>query len=98
MEHPDDARERALLLLRSNHSFPGPFDFRVVARPGAQQAVVNAISDALANPAAVHDVCERTSRKGNFISVHIAVTLPEAESALLCWDAIKKVDGVITIF
>ena len=40
---PDDRRERALALLESQHTFPGPFDFRVVTRP-ADRGILRGIT------------------------------------------------------
>ena len=97
MEPPDESRERALVLLQNNHNFPGPFDFRVVVRPGHQATIVAAIRATIGSHAAVTGVQERPSRTGKYLALRIGVTLDRAEQALTCWDVLKTLDGVVTV-
>ena len=97
MAADDESRERALLLLQNNHHFPGPFDFRVVVRPGHRPTVIAAIAGCLGSDDAVVRVGERPSRTGKFIALRIEVTVGSAEDVLACWDVLRTLDGVVTV-
>lgn len=85
-------RTEALELLRSSHSFPGPYRFRVVVPVGRRVSVVTAIQ-ALAGPK-LEEVGEQPSSKGNYVSLRLTLILPTAEEVLEVYDLIRSIDGV----
>ncbi|MEZ4320086.1 MAG: DUF493 domain-containing protein [Myxococcota bacterium] len=88
-------REGALELLRSQHTFPGVYTFRVVVRPDFTTGVVTAIAAALGERGSVRDVVERASRAGNYMSLHVQADMDGAEVVLDVYDVIGKLDGVV---
>ncbi|MFT7517899.1 MAG: putative lipoic acid-binding regulatory protein [Kiritimatiellia bacterium] len=86
-------RSRALDLLRSEHSFPGDFRFRVVVRVGAEPAVLSAIS--VLSGVQVKDVSSKPSRNGNYISLRVFTKVDLAETVLAVYEVIRGVDGVM---
>lgn len=87
-------RSEALELLASQHEFPGPFEFRVVVGRGGTEAVVQAITGALSGEARVRDVVRRDSRNGTYASLRIRVEVPDPETVLRVYAAVKTVEGV----
>ncbi|MEZ4235592.1 MAG: DUF493 family protein [Myxococcota bacterium] len=92
----DDPRERALALLEAHHTFPGPYEFRVVMRPPARGAVLGAVMSAAGSGAVLLDVSERASAAGNYLSLRLRVQLEGAERVLDVYEVIRAVDDVIT--
>ncbi len=88
-------REGALELLRSQHTFPGPYTFRVVVRPDGRSGVVSAIAAALGDESAVQEVEERASRKGNYLSLHVVTRMEDAEGVLDVYEVVGKLDEVL---
>jgi len=91
-----EERARTLALLRDQHTFPGPFGFRVVIRPGLRATVVQAVV-AVLDVDALGDVHERSSRKGNYVALRLEARMASAEQVLEVYDVLKRVDGVLTI-
>jgi putative lipoic acid-binding regulatory protein len=89
-------REAALELFRSQHDFPGIFDFRVVVRPESVNPVLETITASAGEGGAVQEVRQRLSRKGNYISLHVSTHVPNAEAVLDVYEALKDVSGVMT--
>ena len=92
----DMDRETALELLRSQHEFPGPFEFRVVVRPAVTGVTVAAMVAAAGVGAVLEDVGERKSRYGNYIALHVRMRLPQAEVVLDVYEVLRSVEGVLT--
>ncbi|MCB9673672.1 MAG: DUF493 domain-containing protein [Alphaproteobacteria bacterium] len=88
-------REGALELLRSQHTFPGLYVFRVVVRPDFTTGVVTAIAAALGDGGSVHEVEEKSSRAGNYISLRVHAKMPAAETVLDVYEVIGRLDGVV---
>jgi putative lipoic acid-binding regulatory protein len=88
-------RNEALALLRSQHEFPGHYEFRVVVRPPDAPATVSAML-AAAPTAALVEVTERKSRMGTYVALHVVMKVPDAEIVLDVYDVLKRVDGVLT--
>lgn len=91
-----DARERALLLLRNHHPFPGTFEFRAVVRPETRSSVVSAVVAALSTPQPLRGLSERPSRQGTYVSVRIKVEVQTAEEVLDVYEVLRALDGVLT--
>ncbi len=88
-------RDQALDLLRSQHEFPGPFEFRIVVRPHVIAPTVTAVVAAAGDGASLLNVDERPSRSGNFRALHVRMTMPAAESVLDVYDGVRSLDGVL---
>jgi putative lipoic acid-binding regulatory protein len=73
-------RDAALELLRNHHEFPGPFEFRVVVRPGATTSTVSAMIAAAGSEARAVDVGERRSRQGNYVALHVKIHVEAART------------------
>ena len=86
-------REETLELLRSQHVFPGPFDYRVVLDPGAREDALLAARDALSE-GSVEVMGSKTSSRGTYISLHLRAQVSSAEDVLRIYAALKEVDGV----
>lgn len=89
-------RDEALALLIETHTFPGPFELRVVAYPEAVTLVVSAVSAALTLPEGVLDVRDRPSRTGRYISLKVRVHVASAEEVLGLYEVLRSVSGVVT--
>jgi putative lipoic acid-binding regulatory protein len=95
-EGVDPRRLRALALLESQHTFPGPFEFRVVMHPEGRAAVLGAMMSAAGPDALLLDVSERSSTNGKYLSLRVKVRLGRAEDVLEVYEVIRAVDDVIT--
>lgn len=91
----DGDRERTLALLEANHTFPGEYGFRVVTKPGHRPAVVSAVRAAGGEGLDIIRVGERPSRKGNWVSVHVDVTVQSAEVVVAVYEVLASLDGVV---
>lgn len=89
-------REEALELLRANHTFPGPFEFRVVVHPHAAQAAVSAMIAGAGPAAELVDVRQRESRTGRYLALCVALHVAAAERVLDVYEVLRAVDGVVT--
>ena len=88
-------REGALELLRSQHTFPGPYTFRIVVRPDARSSVVSAIAAALGDESAVQGVEEQPSRKGTYLSLRVTSHIQTAEAVLDVYEVVGALDSVL---
>jgi putative lipoic acid-binding regulatory protein len=88
-------REQALDLLRSNHTFPGPFQFQVIVRPPAATSTVTAMAAAAGDGARVLNVDERHSSKGTYVALHVNIEVAEAESVLDVYEVLGSMDQVL---
>lgn len=88
-------RDEALELLRSNHDFPGPFQFRVVVRPPAAAGTVTAMAAAAGDNATVLDVEERHSSKGTYVALHVRIELQAAEAVLDVYEVLGTMEHVL---
>lgn len=90
----DQARARAIALLESQHTFPGPYEFRVVVRADGVSAVVSALAAALARPSRVD---ERRSGAGRWVSVRYRVEIASAYEVLETYDLLRGMDQVVLV-
>ena len=89
-------REAALELLRNQHDFPGCFKFRVVVRPESVDSVLSVIMGSAGDEAAMREVQQRLSSKGNYVALHVDMDLPSAETVLEVYASLHGLDGVLT--
>lgn len=97
MQLADTRRERAIALLEARHQFPGPFEFRIVTRPPDRAIVLAALQAAAGSAERLHDVSERASCAGNYVSLRVLVTLDHASHVLDVYDVLKQVPQVVTV-
>jgi putative lipoic acid-binding regulatory protein len=88
-------RDAALELLRNHHEFPGPFEFRVVVRPGATTSTVSAMIAAAGSEARAVDVGERRSRQGNYVALHVKIHVEAAEHVLDVYEVLSGLEHVL---
>jgi putative lipoic acid-binding regulatory protein len=88
-------RDSALALLRSQHAFPGPFEFRVVVRPPVAAATISAMVAAAGSDAALEELSERHSSGGKYVALHVRIRLSDAERVLDVYEVLRGVDGVM---
>ncbi len=88
-------RDDSLALLRSVHSFPGPFEFRVVVHPPQAPSVLSAMTAAAGPASKVVHVDERRSAQGKYLALHVQIHLENAEDVLEVYGVLKQVEGVL---
>lgn len=89
-------RNEALELLRQQHSFPGPFDFRVVVKHGTGVQVVSALAAGAGADAVVEDVQSRSSSKGTYEALVVRMRVGSAEQVLDVYSLIPELPNVVT--
>lgn len=97
MSEPTDEVARAIALLESQHTFPGPFEFRVVIRPAHRAAALSALLSAAGGSEALLEVGERASSHGNYLALRIKVHLDAATRVLQVYEVLRQVEGVLTV-
>jgi putative lipoic acid-binding regulatory protein len=92
--------ERLLALLESQHSFPGPFSFKIFYRnqPTTGDAIVAAIAARCQLPPAAFSPSLRASSAARFVSMTLAVELDSATQVLEVYAVLKELDSVISYF
>jgi putative lipoic acid-binding regulatory protein len=85
-------RDEARDLLLSQHTFPGPFEFRVVVRSTATSTAISAIA---AGGVKIEEVGERKSDRGSYIALHVKTHVDSADDVLDVWEVLRGVDGVV---
>jgi putative lipoic acid-binding regulatory protein len=96
MSDADDPVERARALLDANHTFPGPFEFRIVGVPEAREGVLAAIAAAL-GAAAIEQVTDRPSATGKYVALHVRASVASSDAVLATYAALREVAGVRAI-
>lgn len=97
MELADDRRVRAIALLEARHSFPGPFEFRIVTRPDGKAPVLAALVAVAGGAERLVGLTERSSAAGTYVSLRARVQVDRAEHVLDVYEVLKQVDQVVTI-
>jgi|JI6StandDraft_1071083.scaffolds.fasta_scaffold468084_1 putative lipoic acid-binding regulatory protein len=90
-------RDGAIELLNKSHTFPGPFDFRIVARTGAQATVLTALAAAGGEAFRVLEVDERPSSKGAYTRVRVTAVVSSAELVLDLYAVLGGLDAVLVV-
>lgn len=88
-------RAKALELLRDQHAFPGPFEFRAFVRPGSRAVVVSAVAAACGEDSAIEHVDERASRQGRWVRLRLRVRAASAEVVLAVYEVLGALDEVV---
>jgi putative lipoic acid-binding regulatory protein len=88
-------RAEALELLRSAHTFPGPYRCRVVVRAAARAAAVTAVR-AMIGPG-LRGVDEQASRNGTYVSLRLDVHAEAAEDVLEIYELVRGIEGVVAV-
>lgn len=88
-------RESSLTLLRDTHTFPGVFEFVVVARATAMTSIVSAAVAAGGEGSRLETVSERHSAKGTYVSLHLHIHVERAEQVLDVYSVLQRLDGVL---
>lgn len=89
-------RNEALELLRQQHSFPGPFDFRVVVKSGTGAQVLSALAAGAGADAVVEDVQSRASSKGTYEALVVRMRVGSAEQVLDVYSLLPELPNVVT--
>ena len=92
-----DPVARARALLEAHHTFPGPFEFRVVVRPVHRSSALTAVVHAVGGSEALLGVDERRSAQGNYLSLRIRVHAETVDAVLGVYAVIRQVEGVLTV-
>jgi len=87
--------DAALELLRSSHTFPGPYRLRVVVGSARRASVVSAVQALVG--ARLASVDEQASRTGTYVSLRLVVHMASAEQVLEAYALIRELDGVLTV-
>ena len=87
--------ESALELLRTSHTFPGPFTFRVVVRSGGRPAVEVGMATLADDGLTVTTIDERQSRKGNYISCRVTCHVDSPEAVIAGYAVLNGLDEVL---
>lgn len=82
-------KEKFLNLLNENHTFPCPYTFKFIVKAECKEQLLVLLTD--------HQVQEKTSRKGNYISVTSSYFVHSCEQVLAIYQRVSKVEGVITL-
>ena len=91
----NDDRDSALELLRSQHTFPGPYVFRVVAHQGHVAGIVSAVGAALTDRGVVDRVGEKPSRTGKYLSIRLFTEVDSPETILDVYEVLSSLDSVV---
>jgi putative lipoic acid-binding regulatory protein len=95
----EDARIRALELLRATHKFPGEYHLSVIAVSGDQvlSDLRAAVEDGLTEPLGDHAYELVPSRGGKYTSHRFKVPCGSAEDVLALYARLSRVKGVVTM-
>lgn len=87
-----------LELLKANHSFPGPYTFKLIAESKAD-LVTNLILELKEVLEWAHDPkhSTRETAGGKHIAVTLELVMRKAEEVHIVYQILEKVDGVILI-
>lgn len=85
-------RDRALTLLAAQHSFPGPYQLRVIMEPAARASVLAAL--AAVDDVELREVEDHPSRRGTWVSVRVTLMAGSAEAVLAAYASVRGIAGV----
>ncbi len=89
----------ALEALEKHHDFPGPYMFKAIgyAADGFVEDVRKAAEKVLGEVDPEKDIRVRPSANGKYESVTIEVDVSGSEQVLAVYEALRHVEGIITI-
>lgn len=95
-----DDEARLHELLKSQHTFPGPYTFKVILRnaPGAQESIIAGLRERTGLAVEPTDAGMRASRKGNYVSLNLKVQANLAQDVLDVYACLRTFDSVIQYF
>ena len=96
----DDDEQRALDLIRANHTFPGDYPLAVIAlnTPEAEAAILRAVEEVLGGPLPAGVAPEaRRSAGGKYVSHRLNVSCRDATDVLRLYARLRAVDGVVSV-
>jgi putative lipoic acid-binding regulatory protein len=95
-----DDEDRLRELLQSQHSFPGPYAFKVILRnaPGAQESIIAGIRERTGLSVEPAEAGMRASRKGNYVSLNLKMRANLAQDVLDVYACLRTFDSVIQYF
>jgi len=85
----------ALALLDAQHTFPGPFDFRVVVRPADKTSTLSAMTAAGGAGTLLLGVHERPSSKGTYVGLRVSMRVASAQTVLDVYAVLGQLPGVL---
>ena len=88
-------RDQALELLREQHTFPGPFEFRVVVRPDDRSSTVSAMTAGAGEGSHLIEVNESWSRTRKYVSLRVRMHCSSADDVLAIYDVLRQLDGIL---
>jgi putative lipoic acid-binding regulatory protein len=94
-----EEEQRLIALLESQHTFPGPYEFKVIYRnsPGLGEGILAAITDTTGHVVA-GEPSLRSSSTARFVAMTFAMELGEARAVLEVYAALKTLDSVVSYF
>ena len=95
-----DEEARLRELLESQHTFPGPYAFKVICRnaPGAQESIIAGLLQRTGLALEASGEGMRPSRKGNYVSLTLTLQANLAQDVLDVYACLKTFDSVIQYF
>lgn len=88
-------RDEHLALLEDQHAFPGTYRFRAFSRPDDTEAIVAAVTAALAPEGRIVDVGQRASRGGRWVALQLEAHVVRAEQVLDVYTVLHALDEVV---
>jgi len=95
-----ESRERLSALLQAQHSFPGPYAFKVIFRnePGRAEALVEAVCSATKLEEPQQPPTLRSSAGARFVSMSLELQVGNVEDVLAVYDVLSGRDDIISYF
>ena len=102
MNEEDERREKArlLALLESQHSFPGPYTFKVIYRnkDDMSEHIRARIKEATGIKITDGQVAVRSSSAANFLSMTLDMDIQTAQEVLDVYDVLSTVEDIVSWF
>ena len=96
----DDEEDRLMALLESQHTFPGPYAFKVICRnaPGAPESIVAGILARTGLAVVLPDDGMKASRTGKYVSMTLRLEANLAQDVLDVYACLRSFGSVIQYF
>ena len=75
--------------LDQHHTWPSVYLFKFIVPKGKESEVKRLFPD--------HTTSDRISKKGNYISVSIALTMPSSEAVIDVYERAAKIEGIVAL-
>jgi putative lipoic acid-binding regulatory protein len=95
-----DEEARLRELLESQHTFPGPYSFKVICRssPMAQDAIIAGVRERTGLALSASAAGMRPSRNGNYVSLNLTLHANLAQDVLDVYACLRTFDSVLQYF